>query len=103
MSSAKHHGAVAQTASCPRIVPECLTPTLRGADGGLIAWTSADGDGWVRHWLPGATFGGGTPDQIVGGRFGYLALGWTTDPATRPMKEGLSFPRALWSSNDGAA
>jgi hypothetical protein len=63
------------------------------ATGALISWTSADGDGWVRHWLPGATFGGGTPDHIVGGSFGYLALGWRLG--------GAAFSRALWTSSDG--
>jgi hypothetical protein len=63
------------------------------ATGGLMSWTSSDGDGWVRHWLPGATFEGGTPGWLVGGSFGYLALGWKLD--------GSSFSRALWSSSDG--
>jgi hypothetical protein len=63
--------------------------------GGLIAWTSADGDGWVRHWLPGSTFAGGTPDLLVGGDFGYLAVGWRVETAT--------VSRALWSSQDGVA
>ena len=71
------------------------------ATGALMSWTSPDGDHWVRHWLPGTTFGGGTPDRLVGGPFGYLTLGWKTDPAARAMVEGLTFPRALWSSSDG--
>jgi hypothetical protein len=61
--------------------------------GAIESWTSADGDGWVRHWLPGDTFGGGTPDAVVGGAFGYLALGWRVD--------GVTFSRALWASSDG--
>jgi len=65
------------------------------ATGGLMSWTSTDGDGWVRHWLPGATFEGGTPDWLVGGSFGYLALGWKL--------EGSTFSRALWSSSDGVS
>ena len=71
------------------------------ATSALISWTSGDGDGWVRHWLPGTTFGGGTPDRLVGGSFGYLAVGWKTDFAARGMVEGIQFPRALWSSVDG--
>lgn len=71
------------------------------ATGALISWTSGDGDGWVRHWLPATTFGGGTPDRLVGGSFGYLALGWTTGSAAHGMVEGIQFPRALWSSVDG--
>lgn len=61
--------------------------------GALISWTSADGDDWVRHWLPGSTFGGGTPERVVGGSFGYLALGWSVEPVSRA--------RSIWSSADG--
>ena len=71
------------------------------ATGALISWTSADGGEWDRHWLPGSTFGGGTPDLLVGGSFGYLALGWRIAPVTRPMVEGIAFPRDLWTSVDG--
>jgi hypothetical protein len=63
--------------------------------GGLLSWTSADGDGWVRHWLPGESFGGGSPDRVVGGDFGYLAVGWRLD--------GSTFSRALWASPDGVS
>jgi hypothetical protein len=63
------------------------------ATGALLSWTSADGDDWTRHWLPGSTFGGGSPDILVGGAFGYLALGWRAGDA--------SFGRALWISPDG--
>jgi hypothetical protein len=73
------------------------------ATGALITWTSPDGDSWERHWLPGATFGGGTPDLLVGGVFGYLALGWGIEPATTAMREGMTFPRALWTSPDGVS
>lgn len=73
------------------------------ATGALISWTSPGGDSWARHWLPGATFGGGTPDLLVGGTFGYLALGWRIEPATSAMREGMTFPRALWMSADGVA
>ncbi len=61
--------------------------------GALLALTSADGDDWNRHWLPGTTFGGGTPDRLIGGSFGFLALGWSPRPG--------SAARALWSSQDG--
>ena len=71
------------------------------ATGALISWTSADGGDWARHWLPGSTFGGGTPDLLVGGSFGYLALGWRIEPVTHPMVEGIAFPRDLWTSIDG--
>jgi hypothetical protein len=61
--------------------------------GALMSWTSTDGGGWSRHRLPGSTFGGGTPDMLVGGSFGYLALGWRqADPSSS---------RALWFSPDG--
>jgi len=63
--------------------------------GGLLSWTSPDGDGWVRHWLPGESFGGGSPDRVVGGDFGYLAAGWRLD--------GSTFSRALWASPDGVS
>ena len=61
--------------------------------GALASWTSVDGAVWDRHWLPGSTFGGGTPELIVGGSFGYLASGWKPgpDPST-PW---------LWRSADG--
>jgi hypothetical protein len=65
------------------------------ASGALLSITSADGGGWVRHWLDGATFGGGTPDRLVAGPFGYLAVGWRPVPG--------SPDRALWSSTDGVA
>jgi len=69
---------------------------LLGSDrstGALLSWTSLDGGDWTRHSLPGSTFGGGPPDLLVGGSFGYLALGWR---AGNP-----SFVRTLWSSPDG--
>jgi hypothetical protein len=65
------------------------------ATGALISWTSADGDAWARNWLPGTTFGGGSPEWLVGGDFGYLALGWRSG--------GNGLVRALWSSSDGIA
>jgi hypothetical protein len=63
--------------------------------GGLLSWTSVDGGAWTRHWLPGTTFGGGTPDLVIASPSGYLALGWTPEPG--------SPARRLWSSPDGAA
>ncbi|MBI3746724.1 MAG: hypothetical protein HY264_09455 [Chloroflexi bacterium] len=63
------------------------------ASGALVSWTSADGDGWQRHWLPGSTFGGGSPEKVVGGDFGYLAVGWRV--------RGLELVDALWLSRDG--
>jgi hypothetical protein len=65
------------------------------ATGALLSITSADGGGWIRHWLDGATFAGGTPDRLVGGPFGYLALGWKPEPG--------SAEQALWSSPDGVS
>jgi len=65
------------------------------ASGALISWTSADGDGWQRHWLPGSTFGGGSPEKLLGGDFGYLAVGWRAS--------GLQLVDALWLSKDGLA
>jgi hypothetical protein len=73
------------------------------ATGALAAWTSSDGSGWVRNWLPAASFGGGTPDVLVGARFGYLALGWRTDQVPGALVEGIALPRSLWSSVDGIA
>ena len=92
--------AVASMASGPAGV------VILGSDratGALASWTSSDGDGWVRHWLPGDSFGGGTPDLVVGAPFGYLAVGWRTDAVSRAFVEGISFPRAMWSSSDGIA
>ena len=90
--------AVASIASGPAGVVVLANDRATGA---LISLTSRDGDRWDRHWLPGTTFGGGTPDRLVGGSFGYLAIGWKTDSAARGMVEGIQFPRALWSSIDG--
>jgi hypothetical protein len=63
------------------------------ATGALVSWTSADGDNWERHWLPGSTFGGGSPERLVGADFGYLAVGWRWD--------GTAFVDAPWMSVDG--
>ena len=65
------------------------------ATGALESWTSADGDNWQRHWLPGETFGGGSPALVVGGDFGFVAAGWRFD--------GRNFRSALWLSPDGAS
>jgi hypothetical protein len=65
------------------------------ATGALESWTSTDGDTWQRHWLPGETFGGGSPELVVGADFGFVAAGWRFD--------GQSFRGAMWLSSDGVS
>ena len=73
------------------------TTVLLGADtktGALAAWTSTDGGHWQRHWLDGATFGGGIPQAIVAGGPGFVALGWNITP-------GLDTHPVVWTSSNG--
>jgi hypothetical protein len=52
------------------------------ATGGLMSWTSTDGDGWVRHWLPGETFEGGTAASLE--RSGPRRTAW--DGVWHPLR-----------------
>ena len=73
------------------------TGLLLGTDegtGALASWTSSDGSHWQRHWLDGATFGGGMPQAVVAGGPGFVAFGWIVSTDLDPSA-------VVWTSSDG--
>jgi hypothetical protein len=72
---------------------ELLLGTDEGT-GALASWTSSDGSTWQRHWLDGATFGGGMPQAVVAGGPGFVAFGWIVSTDLDPSA-------VVWTSPDG--
>ncbi|HEY0443575.1 MAG TPA: hypothetical protein VGC90_05075 [Candidatus Limnocylindrales bacterium] len=73
------------------------TTVLLGADvktNALLSWTSTDGSHFERHWLDGATFGGGVPQAVIAGGPGFVAFGWDVDPDSGTHS-------TIWTSADG--